>query len=111
MRKIVERLTNTVGLALLLVSMSSLAAQPEPGDLVIDVRSEAEFSGGHYPGALNISYERIAAQILSITENRDQPIALYCQSGRRAGIAKETLHSMGFTQVTNYGGLSDISKH
>ncbi|RRJ85384.1 rhodanese-like domain-containing protein [Aestuariirhabdus litorea] len=86
-----------------------MAAGPSPDELVIDVRTQAEFSGGHYPGATNIPFDVIESRIEALTSDRDQPIALYCKSGRRAGIALQTLEAMGYTRVTNYGGLSDIS--
>jgi phage shock protein E len=32
---------------------------------------------------------------------------VYCRSGRRSGIARETLIAQGFTNVTNIGGLQE----
>ncbi|WP_426415910.1 rhodanese-like domain-containing protein [Aestuariirhabdus sp. LZHN29] len=96
-------------LALLGMSAASRAAGPAPGELVIDVRTQGEYSGGHYPGAKNIPFDVIGARIEELTEDRSQPIALYCRSGRRASVALQTLNAMGYTNVTNYGGLSDIS--
>jgi phage shock protein E len=40
----------------------------------------------------------------------DTPIIVYCKSGRRAAKAKQTLIEMGFTNVMNAGGYSDINK-
>jgi phage shock protein E len=34
-------------------------------------------------------------------------IYLYCGSGRRAGIAQESLQASGYTNVTNIGGLDE----
>jgi phage shock protein E len=33
---------------------------------------------------------------------------LYCRSGRRAGEAQQVLESMGYRQVINAGGYSDL---
>ena len=73
----------------------------------VDVRTDEEYSAGHVPGAVNIPYEEIAARINEVTEDKDAPIYVYCRSGRRSGIARETLMAEGFTNVTNIGGLKD----
>ena len=73
----------------------------------IDVRSAEEYSAGHVSLATNIPYTEIAGRIGEMTEKRDAPIYVYCRSGRRSGIAKETLEAQGFTNVTNLGGLED----
>jgi len=73
----------------------------------IDVRTAEEYNAGHVSGAVNIPYTEIAARIGEVTENKDTPIYVYCRSGRRSGIARETLIAEGFTQVTNLGGLQD----
>ena len=37
--------------------------------------------------------------------NKDDTVILYCRSGRRSGIAQETLQRLGYTRVENYGSL------
>ena len=76
------------------------------GDITwIDVRTPEEFSQKHVPDALNIPYDQIGAEISALGLAKDQEIYLYCGSGRRAGLAKETLESLGYTHVSNAGGL------
>lgn len=41
----------------------------------------------------------------------DTPILLYCKKGIRAGIARDLLIDMGFTNVQNLGGYDDIIKN
>ena len=74
----------------------------------IDVRSVAEYQRGHKADALNIPHTTIGQKITNITTDRSAKIHLYCAAGFRAGIAKNTLEKMGYTNVTNEGGLSDI---
>ncbi|WP_041590145.1 rhodanese-like domain-containing protein [Teredinibacter turnerae] len=76
----------------------------------IDVRSADEYAGGHYSAAVNIPHTEIAARIGEVTDDKNADIHVYCRSGRRSGIAKETLEKMGYTQVTNEGGYSDVLK-
>lgn len=78
------------------------------GDEVwIDVRSAEEFAAGHVPQAVNIPYEQIAEGISGLDLDSDQTIYLYCGSGRRAGIARESLQELGYQQVVNVGSLED----
>jgi phage shock protein E len=71
----------------------------------VDVRSADEFRQQHVEGAVNIPYEEIDAGIATLHLEKDAVIYLYCKSGRRAGIAKESLGTLGYTGVVNVGGL------
>ena len=73
----------------------------------IDVRTAEEYSQEHVPAAINIPYDQISEGIGVLNLQPDDVIYLYCGSGRRAGIAKESLEAMGFTEVVNLGGLDD----
>lgn len=83
----------------------------QEGALLLDVRSDEEFSEGHIEGARHIPHTEVASRIEEIRQwtdgKTDAPIVVYCRAGRRAGIAKEALVEAGFTQVTNLGGMSD----
>ncbi len=83
------------------VSATAFAADEA---LWVDVRSAEEFDAGHLPGAVNIAYTDIADEIGRYATDKNQPIRLYCRSGRRAGIAKQTLESLGYINVSNEGG-------
>ncbi len=97
----------------LLMALSSLAL-PSPvladEPLWIDVRSASEYSEGHVEQAVNITYKEIAEHITTVTTDKDAAIYVYCRSGRRSGIAQETLENMGYTDVVNVGGLGDALK-
>ncbi len=94
--------TTTLGL---LLAFSALAR-----DVVIDVRTPQEFQAGHIEGALNISHTDIAQDIFKAKVNKDDHVILYCRSGRRSGLAMNTLKSMGFANTENYGGLEEAKK-
>lgn len=78
--------------------------------IIIDVRTAQEFKSGHIKDALNIPYEVIGSKIEAITKDKDSEIVLYCRSGRRSGIALETLKKMGYTQAINAGGYETFRK-
>lgn len=79
-------------------------------DVVIDVRTPEEYQSGHIEGAININYTGIGSEIEKFVPDKNTVIHLYCGSGRRAGIAKDTLEEMGYTNVINEGGFEDYSR-
>ena len=81
------------------------------GAVLIDTRTREEYDGGHVEGAISVPHDQTAERIEEIRaaagDNLDRPIVVYCGSGRRAGLAKQTLVEQGFRQVTNVGGMAD----
>jgi rhodanese-related sulfurtransferase len=77
-----------------------------PGSaLIIDVREPQEYAAGHVPGAINIPRGVIDSQIWNHVgsaekADRERPIVLQCQSGKRATLAAQTLGELGFTQTS-----------
>lgn len=78
--------------------------------VVIDVRTSQEYAAGHIAEALNIDYELIGQEISKAKVARDDVIILYCQSGRRSGIAQDTLKKLGYSKAENYGGMEQARK-
>jgi phage shock protein E len=74
----------------------------------IDVRTKEEYDRGHLPGAVHIPYEQITDKIAQVTQDKNAVIQLYCRSGRRSGIALESLTAAGFTQVSNAGAYDAL---
>lgn len=80
------------------------------GAPVIDVRTDAEFQQGHLPSAVNIPHDQIASRLDALPSDRNRTIVLYCRSGRRSGIAKQTLEELGFTNAINAGGYDALMR-
>ncbi|USD36693.1 MULTISPECIES: rhodanese-like domain-containing protein [Ferrimonas] len=76
--------------------------------VIIDVRSPGEFAEGRLKGAINIPHDIIADEMPHLSLAKDQPIVVYCRSGRRSGIAEMILEKQGYTKVTNGGGLNEM---
>ena len=85
------------------------ASSPDPQQkdtmLVIDVRSEREFQATAVQGAINLPLPQLEQRIREVVADGTTPIALYCASGARSGIACTMLKQMGYADVRNAGGL------
>lgn len=75
------------------------------GAALIDVRSPAEFAGGHIAGARNIPLGDVGRRAAEIGP-KDKPVVVYCASGGRSAAAAGQLRSLGFAQVHDLGGMS-----
>lgn len=73
----------------------SLIANPNVQRL--DVRTTAEYTEGHIPGSLNINVldEQFAAMADSLLQ-KDDPVAVYCRSGKRSKKAAGILTKAGY---------------
>jgi phage shock protein E len=87
---------------------AALEALQQPNAVLIDVRTEEEFADGALPGATLIPHEQIAQRIAAVAPDKDTPIVLYCRSGRRSGIAQDSLQALGYTRVINAGGYEQL---
>lgn len=80
------------------------------GSVIVDVRSDKEYQEGHIEGALHKPHDQIDESISSLLPDKSRHIVLYCGSGKRAGMAKEKLEELGYTNVENAGGYKDMQK-
>jgi phage shock protein E len=85
------------------ISQEEFLSSPPEGAVILDVRTEGEFGSGHVPGAVNIPHDELASR-LSELASTDQPVVVYCRSGKRAGMASEVLVAAGYTQVLHLEG-------
>ena len=97
------RFWEEAGLPLARVEQMSVHQVKDARDTVqvLDVRYDNEFAGGHIPGATHIELSRLERALASDGRalDRAKPIATYCGSGSRAGIAASILERAGFTDV------------
>ena len=85
--------------------VSAAAVSSEP--LIVDVRSKEEFSGGAFPGAINIPVDELPKRIGELG-SRSRELTLYCASGARSAYGQRVLLQLGFTNVKNGGGLMQM---
>lgn len=68
----------------------------------IDVRTPEEYAGGHAARAVNIPLDTLMGSLDRLEKN--EPVYLICQTGRRSGQAAEMLKGAGFSNVINVTG-------
>ena len=77
----------------------------QQGAMIIDVRTPAEYNGGHIKGAVNMPLQSLQANMSKIPKNKT--IITCCASGMRSGSAKSLLKAAGYT-VHNGGGWMSL---
>ena len=80
------------------------------GGLVIDVRTEREFEGGHHPQAINVPVAVLSAEIAQRVPDKNTPLLLHCASGGRSSFGRRMLLQQGYTRVYNLGSYSQAGK-
>lgn len=80
-----------------------------PNALLVDVRNESEYAGGHIPGSWNLPLSRILKEAEVELPNKDVPIFVYCQSGARSARSAKLLELLGYEQVTDLGGIASYT--
>ena len=76
------------------------------GAILVDVRTPTEVARGSVPGAKNVPYENLL-QKLEAFGTHDQTVIVFCESGRRAELAKVILTQQGWKEVHNMGSHRD----
>lgn len=75
-----------------------------PNVLVLDVRTESEFSGGHIEGAVNIDYYSSDFEEQLNKLPKKDTVLVYCASGRRSSSSVSSLKKAGFAFIANLEG-------
>lgn len=74
--------------------------------LVLDVRNDAEFAGGHIADALHIPLADLESRLAELKKYKSKPVLVNCQRGARSAKACEILRKAEFSQLHNLqGGL------
>ena len=72
--------------------------------VLLDVRTVEEFKSGHIRNSINIPHEILLSNIDLVSEYNDEPLVVYCRSGKRASLVIEALKKHGFTNVVDIEG-------
>lgn len=72
--------------------------------VLLDVRTIEEYRQGHIEGSMNIPLHNIQ-DVKNRISALDMPIYIYCLSGSRSAQAASALKAIGYTNVTNIGGI------
>ena len=125
-RMIKRRLLSVIAALVFLLSLSGCGAAENEGSVymnigpkeakklmeeldefvLLDARSEEEFSEGHIPGAIVIPHDEISERAESEISEKDVPVFVYCRSGRRSKLAAEALLELGYEKIYEFGGIN-----
>ncbi|MCB0398360.1 MAG: rhodanese-like domain-containing protein [Winogradskyella sp.] len=91
--------------AVKLLSPEEFKAQVENKKVqLIDVRTPAEFNGGHIKGAKNIDFFSGRFNVEFNKLNKDKAVYVYCRSGSRSRQTSKKLEALGFTEIYDLRG-------
>ena len=74
---------------------------------IVDVRTPAEFQGGHVAGSINIPLQEITSRMDEV-KSLKTPIVLCCASGGRSGQVHGFLAQQGI-ECVNAGSWMDVN--
>ena len=76
--------------------------------VVLDVREQDEYDGGHIPGAVLLPVGTINEDTAAaVIPEKDTAVLVYCRSGNRSKTASQALADLGYTQIYEFGGIRD----
>lgn len=76
------------------------------GALILDVRTESEFEGGHIAGSINIPLSQLHNDSIPLDKNK--VIITCCTLGLRSVKGADLLKAKGYQQVYNGGKITDV---
>ena len=95
--KMFENIKNILG-----IKTIEFAQLVQDGALILDVRTAAEFGGGHIKGSINVPLNKLP-QYLPKLKDKTKPIITCCASGNRSAQALGVLKYNGFTNIYDGG--------
>jgi len=78
--------------------------QSSKAPLIIDVRSEREYTESHIAGAINIPYSHLVKFLTEVPAEKGDDIVLYCEAGVRSEQAFDLLHKAGWQNLYHLEG-------
>jgi rhodanese-related sulfurtransferase len=77
------------------------------GAIILDVRTPAEFQGGHVAGSKNIPLQEIGSRVSEVKAWK-KPLVVCCRSGNRSGQAMGVLQQAG-VECINGGSWTSVN--
>ena len=78
--------------------------QADPNGVLVDVREPEEYAHRRIPGSVNLPLS-VLDTAPTVYPDKDTPLYLYCYSGARSGQAAAALRRMGYTRISDIGGI------
>lgn len=80
------------------------AHQGDPGFVILDIRTPAEFAQGHLAGARSIDYYSPQFKAELDRLDRSKTYLVYCRSGNRSKKAMKIFEELGFAHIVHMSG-------
>ena len=77
---------------------------PNKSLILLDVRTVKEYQSGHIKNSINIPHDQLILNVNVLDQYRNQPIVVFCRSGRRAQLVIDTLIENKFDQIVDLEG-------
>ena len=75
--------------------------------IILDVREQDEYDGGHIPGAVLLPVGTIdETTAAKVVPEKDSTVLVYCRSGNRSRRASSALAKLGYTNIYEFGGIN-----
>ena len=74
--------------------------------VIVDVRTELEYSEGHIANAVLVPNETIGDEAPAELPNKDAVLLIYCRSGNRSRTAANKLLKLGYQNIYDFGGIN-----
>ncbi len=78
--------------------------QSHPDQVILDVRTDGEWRGGHIPEAVHIDVNELESRLAELPQDKNTPIVCICAMGGRSAAACGMLFEAGYTRLTNVPG-------
>ncbi len=75
-----------------------------PPEMLIDVRTDAEWEQGYIPGAVHMPLESFTDYLDQLPEAKDTNIVVYCAGGHRGNMVATMMRTLGYSNVRNLAG-------
>ena len=98
-------MANTSGAERITAQEAKARMEANPKAIVLDVRTEAEYKGGHIKSAVLLPLDRLEEEAETVLRDKNAEILVYCRSGRRSADAGAILTALGYTHVADFGGI------
>ena len=77
---------------------------PDKTLILLDVRTVSEYQSGHIKDSINIPHDQLILNVNVLDQYRNQPIVVFCRSGRRAQLVIDALIENKFDQILDLDG-------
>ena len=55
-------------------------------------------------------HDTIIEKVGAVVPDKNTPVYVYCRSGRRSALAVEAMKKLGYTDLTDLGGMEEAEK-